>query len=237
MDTHAMHTHLSDHLSAERLAALADDELTTSEATHVTSCPQCATDLAAHRRLLALAREEGTISSVPLTRWDTLAPRLAAAGLIRQRALRWPVRVAAAVLFTVGGAVLGRYTTPARTVAQAAIDVVPPADTTNRDDLMPIFRSSAEALATLNRAERDYRHATAYLVAQDTENAPTDRRDAYRARLAALDEVAQTTRAALQEAPNDPVLNQYYLSTVGARNATLRELKGALPVGMRLERY
>ena len=57
------------------------------------------------------------------------------------------------------------------------------------------------------------------------------------ARLAALDEVAQATAAGLQEVPNDPVLNQYYLSTVGARNATLRQLKGALPVGFRLERY
>jgi hypothetical protein len=92
-------------------------------------------------------------------------------------------------------------------------------------------------LATLNRAERDYRHASAYLVAQNPETTVTEQRDAYRARLAALDEVAQATAAGLQEVPNDPVLNQYYLSTVGARNATLRQLKGALPVGYRLERY
>ena len=226
-----MHTHLSDHLSAERLAALADDELTTSEATHVTSCPPCAADLAAHRRLLARAREEGQIPSVPLTRWETLAPQLAAAGLIRQRAFRWPVRIAAALVLTAGGALVGRYTATPRVVAQASVG----AD--NIDDSMPIFRSAAEALATLNRAERDYRHASAYLVAQNPETTVSDRRDAYRARLAALDEVAQATAAGLQEVPNDPVLNQYYLSTVGARNATLRQLKGALPVGFRLERY
>ncbi|HXB26264.1 MAG TPA: hypothetical protein VNV25_16130 [Gemmatimonadaceae bacterium] len=226
-----MHTHLSDHLSAERLAALADDELTTSEAAHVTSCPPCAADLAAHRRLLAGAREEGQIPSVPLTRWETLAPQLAAAGLIRRRALRWPGRIAAALVFAAGGALFGRYTAMPRVVAQASIG----AD--NIDDSMPIFRSAAEALATLNRAERDYRHASAYLVAQNPETTVSDRRDAYRARLAALDEVAQATAAGLQEVPNDPVLNQYYLSTVGARNATLRQLKGALPVGFRLERY
>jgi hypothetical protein len=118
-----------------------------------------------------------------------------------------------------------------RVVAQASVG------TDNIDDSMPIFRSAAEALATLNRAERDYRHASAYLVAQNPETTVSDRRDAYRARLAALDEVAQATAAGLQEVPNDPVLNQYYLSTVGARNATLRQLKGALPVGFRLERY
>jgi hypothetical protein len=104
-------------------------------------------------------------------------------------------------------------------------------------DSMPIFHSAAEALETLNRAERDYRHASAYLVAQNPETTVTEQRDAYRARLQALDEVARATQTGLQEVPNDPVLNQYYLSTVGARNATLRQLKGALPVGYRLERY
>ena len=230
-----MHTHLSDHLLAERLAALADDELTTSEAAHVASCPGCATAISAHRRLLALARSEGSVPSVPLTRWETLAPQLAAAGLIRRRALRWPARIAAALVLTVGGALVGRYTAVPHGLVQANLGGAPTVD--NRDDSMPIFHSADEALATLNRAEREYRHATAYLVAQQPETTTTDLRDAYRARLAALDEVAQATRAGLQEVPNDPVLNQYYLSTVGARNATLRQLRGALPVGFRLERY
>jgi len=228
-----MHTPLSDHLSADRLSALADDELTTSEAAHVAVCPSCGAEISGHRRLLALAREEARIPSVPLTRWETLAPQLAAAGLIRRRALRWPARVAAALLFTVGGALVGRFTALPRAVAP----VPDSAAVANIDDSMPIFRSASEALATLNRAERDYRHASAYLVAQNPETTVTEQRDAYRARLAALDEVAQATAAGLQEVPNDPVLNQYYLSTVGARNATLRQLKGALPVGYRLERY
>ena len=227
-----MHTPLSDHLSAVRLAALADDELTTSEAAHVAECPSCAADISAQRRILALAREEARIPSVPLTRWETLAPQLAAAGLIRRRALRWPVRVAAALVFTLGGAAVGRYTAAPRFVAQS-----PDTAVADIGDSMPIFHSPAEALATLSRAERDYRHASAYLVAQNPETTVTEQRDAYRARLAALDEVAQATAAGLHEVPNDPVLNQYYLSTVGARNATLRQLKGALPVGYRLERY
>lgn len=227
-----MHTPLSDHLSAERLAALADDELTTSEAAHVAECPSCVAELGAHRRLLLAAREEARIPSVPLTRWETLAPQLAAAGLIRRRAFRWPARIAAALMFTLGGGLIGRYTAISR--------VVPPGLDTARADIgdsMPIFHSATEAIATLNRAERDYRHASAYLVAQNPETTVTEQRDAYRARLQALDAVARATQTGLQEVPNDPVLNQYYLSTVGARNATLRQLKGALPVGYRLERY
>jgi hypothetical protein len=224
-----MHTHLSD----ERLAALADDELTTSEAAHVAGCPSCRADIGAHRRLLTMAREEAKIPSVPLTRWETLAPQLAAAGLIRRRASRWPARIAAALVFALVGGLVGRYTARPHAVPQAGPVT---ADVDNLDS-MPIFHSASEALATLNRAERDYRHASAYLVAQNPETTVTEQRDAYRARLHALDEVAQATAAGLQEVPNDPVLNQYYLSTVGARNVTLRQLKGALPVGYRLERY
>ena len=226
-----MHTHLSE----ERLAALADDELTTLEAAHVTECPRCRAEIGAYRQLLSAARAEAQIPSVPLTRWETLAPQLAAAGLIRRRASRWPVRVAAALVFTAGGALVGRYTAVPRAVPEPG-----PAIAGNEprvDDSMPIFHSAAEALATLNRAERDYRHASAYLVAENPETTVTEERDAYRARLQALDAVAQATQTGLQEVPNDPVLNQYYLSTVGARNATLRQLKGALPVGYRLERY
>lgn len=228
-----MHTPLSDHLSAERLAALADDELTTGEAAHVAECPSCVAEIGAHRRLLRAARDEAQIPSVPLTRWETLAPQLAAAGLIRRRASRWPVRIAAALVFTVGGGLAGRYT------AIPHVEAPPATASANIDNLdsMPIFHSPAEALAILNRAERDYRHASAYLVAQNPETTVTEQRDAYRARLQALDEVARATATGLQEVPNDPVLNQYYLSTVGARNATLRQLKGALPVGYRLERY
>jgi hypothetical protein len=222
----------------------------------VASCADCAAAIGAHRRLLAMAREESTVPSVPLTRWETLAPLLAQAGLLAQRessaqlsavqptwpahaarsaALSWPARIAAALVFTVGGTIIGRYTAMPHGLAEAGVAGVP--TVANRDDSMPIFHSAAEALATLNRAELEYRHATAYLVAQEPDTTTTDLRDSYRARLQALDEVAQTTRAALQEAPNDPVLNEYYLSTVGARSATLRQLNGALPVGMKLERY
>jgi len=42
---------------------------------------------------------------------------------------------------------------------------------------------------------------------------------------------------ALNDAPYDPVINGYYLTTVGQREATLRQLNTALPVGMRLTSY
>ena len=43
------------HLSIERLAALADEQPTADEQTHLAQCAQCMTEFNAHRSLLAMA--------------------------------------------------------------------------------------------------------------------------------------------------------------------------------------
>ena len=243
-----MHRPLPDHLAAERLAALADDELTTGEASHIGACMVCADELTAQRHVRAMARDMAKRIEVPLTTWESLGPALRAEGLMRRGPRRafptvWVARTAAAVVLVAGGVVAGRYTarTPDSSVIVAqnnnSIEGSTVASLPRRDDSVPIFRSPAEALATLARAEQQYRHAAVYLLASDTTGQADDRRESYRTRLAALDEVAQTTRAALDQSPRDPVLNQYYLSSVSAREATLRQLGGVVPVGMRLDRY
>jgi hypothetical protein len=55
--------------------------------------------------------------------------------------------------------------------------------------------------------------------------------------LATLDRVREVVGKALNDAPYDPVINGYYLTTVGQREATLRQLNTALPAGMRLTSY
>ena len=42
--------------------------------------------------------------------------------------------------------------------------------------------------------------------------------------LAALEGIVLTTRAALEEAPADPVINGYHLSALGQRDAILRQI-------------
>ncbi len=42
---------------------------------------------------------------------------------------------------------------------------------------------------------------------------------------------------ALNEAPYDPVINGYYLTTLGQREATLRQLNTVAPASMRLMSY
>jgi hypothetical protein len=98
------------------------------------------------------------------------------------------------------------------------------------------FASRSQALDALARAEGRYRHAVAYLMETDG-TAPSEGPDGYRTRLAALKQVEQATRAALVEAPNDPVLNQWYISTVGAQQATLQQLQQARPVNQGAHRY
>jgi hypothetical protein len=42
---------------------------------------------------------------------------------------------------------------------------------------------------------------------------------------------------ALREVPYDPVINGYYLTTLGQREATLRQLDTALPEGYRVRSF
>jgi hypothetical protein len=94
-----------------------------------------------------------------------------------------------------------------------------------------------DALATLETSQRNYDRAVAFIAAHDSTVQSPDAGDVFRTRLAALDEMAETSRQALSVAPADPVLNQYYLSTLGAREVTLRQLGSVLPPGTRLTRF
>jgi hypothetical protein len=99
------------------------------------------------------------------------------------------------------------------------------------------FVSTADALTALASAERQYERAAAFLVEHDSSSQPTDSSQLYKARLAALDNVMAATREALYDAPHDPLINRYYLATMGAREATLRQLGTSLPRGERISRY
>jgi hypothetical protein len=251
------------HLSPERLAALADEEPTAVEASHLAGCARCAAERAAHRRLLAMANLEATRPSDPLTSWNVLASELRAEGLIGPptdrltlttpsqgvRAVSRPRRPlggrvwmrAAAVLLIAGlGAAAGRYSAgppmfgpaPESTVAEEGAG---PSESAGLSYVS--YSSSTEAMAAFLRAQREMQQAATYLAEQEQNSSPADAGGAYRARLAALDGMVSVSRAALFEAPADPVINQYYLAALGAREATMRQISRALPVGTQLTAY
>lgn len=254
------------HLSTDRLAAIADDTPTADEATHLAGCWDCRAEVAAYRRLARMAAM-APLPTEPLTAWSALAPQLRAEGIIVDRARLersaaagplaevpaptfagsrvvplaarrptlqvWAMRAAAGLALVVGGAAVGRM----------SVGVPSPLAPITGDPIAtaaaaPGFRSADEALMVLTAAQQQYERAASFLASQDT----TSRfigmnEDSYQARLAALDEIAAAARSALYRSPQDPMLNQYYLTTLGAREATLRQIGATAPETRRLERY
>ncbi len=210
--------------------------------------------------LIARERER---DAPPLTDWNSLAAQLRAEGLIsgpasggRFTMRRWMQAAAATIVLVAGGAAIGRYTASESSGRSSPTQV---SDVSNRSGqnggaitvgesqssgnattasmTTSEFHSPEEAWATLNRAGEEYQRASAYLSASNTEAPMPTTPDTYRTRLAALDNVMSDMRAALHESPQDPVINQYYLATVGAREATLRQLGTTLPAGAKLNRF
>jgi hypothetical protein len=142
------------------------------------------------------------------------------------------LRIAAGLLLVAGGIAIGRasarsdlVTPPVAVVAQNAVH----ADSS--------FANVEEARLAQQRSEAQFRQAAAYLAQHDSA-APADGDPvAYRSRLAALDQVISTARAAMRDAPHDPVINGYYLNSLGQREATLRQLNIVLPASLRLNSF
>jgi hypothetical protein len=245
------------HLSIDRLAAFADETPTPDEATHLAGCWDCRAEVAAYRRLARMSAM-APIPMEPLTAWSRLAPQLRAEGLLVDTAVgggagelhstrgtrgtqrgffstvpSWALRAAAGFGLFVGGTLMGGLMNGGlfggRGDEGDGIGSAIPVST---------YGSPDEALRALNVAQQQYQSAAAFLSSADTSSRFIGmNQDSYRARLAALDEIAATARAALYRAPQDPMLNQYYLTTLGAREATLREIGASLPESRRLERY
>lgn len=226
------------HLSPERLAALSDDTPTPIEAAHITTCDECTAELSAYRRLTRMAATASNSYGPPSSRFDALVPRLRAEGLVhvpdrRVAARRWTLRAAAAVGFIAIGAAAGRWTA---TGTFAGLGARP--DTGATTARTTSFKTTDDAMQTMMAAQETYQNAAAYLAAQDTtQHFVGLNSDAYRTRLTALDDMAAASRAALYRAPQDPLLNQYYLAFQTAREQTLRALAVSLPASRPLGRY
>lgn len=231
------------HLNSERLAALSDDTPTPIESAHITTCDACAAEIAAYRRLLRLAVAAQSLTTGPISNFDALLPRLRAEGLTsapaRNRAIRiWTARIAASLVLVSGGAVAGRMTAakelPMLPKGGAPEEVA--AAPAPASALPSTFKSVNDAVQVLAASQQSYQNAAAFIAAQDTSSHFVGmNQDAYRTRLRALDQMMAAARTGLYQAPQDPMLNQAFLATQGAREATLRQYSQAVP-SMRVER-
>jgi len=194
-----------------------------------------------YRSLADMAASESTRIGAPLTKWESLAPALLADGVIDDgRVVRLGVRrvrrpwlqAAAAVLFIAGGVIAGRVS--------AGANVLPSGQTASATGLTntaPRFQSAAEARQVLAQSEAMYATATAFLAQQDTTSHSADNPTAIRTRLAAIEQTQDVMGEALKKAPYDEVINSYYLSTLGQRQATLRQLNAVMPASMKINSY
>jgi hypothetical protein len=194
--------------------------------------------------------EERSRLQAPLNEWRTIAARAREEGLIREtQASRWwtssqPwLQSAAAVLLLIGGIAIGRATialpsalpaTASNPTPAVATNVAPTASS-NQSTLSTSgnasFASADDASAALKQAVSQYQRASEFLAVSNGSPAMRDSVAMYSARAAALDKIENATVSALQTAPHDPVINQYYLATMGARVATQQQL--VQPVGLR----
>ena len=250
------------HLETERIAAFDHEPPSVDELAHLATCKTCRRERAALielAQMAMLAGDEPIASFAPrLTNWETLSAQLRADGLItsvplsaaisgfsvkstttswlaratpRSRAERW--RAAAAILILIiGGATADRLiafplTQPGSGVSSASIAGGIGLGGSG-------FSSIDDATKALGKTQKDFDRISLWLAANDTTlNSP----DRVRRRLAALDQMLAASRTGLEDAPQDPVLKHYYSAAYAAREATLQQLNGALPVGRSIERY
>ena len=240
------------HLTLETLARLIDETPDPTETGHLDNCQQCREELEAMRAdAVALRRLEDP--EPPVAHWLLLEQRLQREGLMRN-SWRWqPVALrtaAAIVIFVLGGvsASLVLRSEPADALTQNVTRDVGPAVqaaplpnpvTTLAENPVPAApvvtapvmtvaepapaRTPEEAAARLRAAESDYLAALTRfteLAGRATEGDPV-------ARLAALESIVATTRAALGRAPADPVINGYHLTAVAQRDALLRQVSAS----------
>jgi hypothetical protein len=236
------------HLALERLAELATEQPNTAERAHLEECALCASELEAYARLTRLAADERRVIAPPLTDWYRLRGRLLEEGLLAERpsggvvrrfraAARW--RIAAGALLVSTGLVVGRLSA-GLSFAEAVSWSRTAAQEASSGDLAATesgdFASTADALAALATAQRIYERAASYLAVHDTGTIELPA-ESYRARLVALDQMAEASLRVLRSVPADPVMNEMYHSTLSAREQTLLKLASTLPAGARLTRF
>jgi hypothetical protein len=200
-----------------------------------------------------MAHEERGAIGIPLTRFEAIASALATEQVIAAPTtrptvqhvrpgsfLRLPMRAAAGVLLLAGGVAAGRVSAGASLFPYVGHPAAP-ARSDSATGASPAtsagFASIDEARNAQLHSEALYQQAAAYLAEHDTTGVGDGSPVAYRSRLAALDQVISTTREAMRQAPHDPVINGYYLTTLGQREATLRQLNTVLPTSLRANSF
>lgn len=201
------------HLTRETLSQIADEGADPRAQAHLEECPVCRRELDAMRDLTAGLRALPE-PPVPPAVWSGVVRRLVSEGRVGAPAgrsrFRAPLQAAAAVAMLALGFGAGRITSAPG-----------PAD--------PRARASTpeEALAQVERTGDAYRQAVADLQSFEEVSDPEQRARLAAERLAALDLLAEASRAALEVAPEDPVVNGYLYTALQERQRLMASFAGS----------
>jgi len=218
------------HLSLEVLARLVDEEPDPAEARHLRSCALCREELAALREQVLALGSLPDIEPAP-DAWPALEARLIREGLLRADRRSWILRstslvrfAAMLVIFLAGGLTGAALRGPVAPAEEAPgyLAEVAPGDVALAASEDPWLRTTdADELARVLRARE-----TAYMaaLARYAEVSGAAATPDPIARLATLESILAATRAALNEAPADPVINGYHLTALAQRDAIYRQL-------------
>lgn len=204
-----------EHLTAETLARLVDDEPRPTEQKHLDTCEACAEELAALRdQTEALA----TLPEImpPRDDWEALEARLRSEGLMRDasplsrlglaRTPAWMPAAAAFVLF------FGGVATGAAVVSNDGAE--PTVEVASVEDAAVEVREAEQRYVT---AVANYRDLLAAEGVDDTGADPYSR-------YAALEHLVSVSQAAVRAAPGDPFLNGFLASALAERDAAARQV-------------
>jgi hypothetical protein len=213
------------HLTVEEIARLVDELPKPDEGAHLAACERCLESL---REMREQATQLSALPDLtpPDSIWRAVETELVAERLMKSERSRRLVpvpflRAAAALVLFAAGTATGRLTGSDSGRAPGGPPIGATIDGGFATSELPPTSDVSEAARRLNAAEIAYLRAlTAYAELTDSGDGidPLNR-------LAALEGIVVTTRAALEAAPADPVINNYHLAAMGQREALLRQLE------------
>ena len=218
---------MSEHLTLESLARLVDEPPSSPEQAHLDNGATCRATLAElGAQTSALAARPSY--APPAGEWDAIAARLRDDHRRRDRMFVSFGRAAAAIALLAIGAASQAALSGARAARAAggAADTASAAPAGQAGATIDLVAAGApktldEATARLRVAETMYQRA---LLDYASLASPQPPQDAV-ARLATLEAIVLTTRAALERAPADPLINTYHLAAQAERESLLAQLR------------
>jgi anti-sigma factor RsiW len=228
---------MPEHLNREQISALLDEPqgVRDEELEHLSGCPDCA------REYEQMSRMRMALSGLPdmdppAGEWDAVQERLglkplATAGVtpIWQRAMGWPLQVAAVIALFAAGLMVGQRFNPGAegTSPQVAMSGERSSPAVGEPGADAESLAASEPAAAYLRTVADLQHLRTGLdMSAPRPTSP----EAFAERITRLDAMIDASRDALRQAPADPVLNNFLFQLVDERE----DLAGQLDQTLRM---